>query len=345
MLILISIEEEKELLNNLINNSLDTFTINCIIKYANISTDIFNIDHNLLIKNLSSNLKNNIVLSKKFNNLSNILGFYDYESKQIYINSKVANKQYVISLIFHELDHASNYQKLNLEDKLQYLDTYLQNLKEKYPFVQKVPFAKNILKNKFLKSNCFSCGFNNAIIVKALDINLNFLKEGFTTYKQSKYEEYLNLSDSLTCKDNSYKNEMKVAKVLIETIGEDTVMQLEQHNDILELKEIFEKITQKQISFEDLIKQLNKTRVNSIKILENQQILDTMLKKIFLFRKAYDYGLVFDSNVLTLSQLQDLIASFEQNLEFQKKIKVTTYKNLNKINFKNNRSIEDTYIK
>ena len=103
---MISIEEEKELLNNLINNSLDTFTINCIIKYANISTDIFNIDHNLLIKNLSSNLKNNIVLSKKFNNLSNILGFYDYESKQIYINSKVANKQYVISLIFHELDHA-----------------------------------------------------------------------------------------------------------------------------------------------------------------------------------------------------------------------------------------------
>ena len=64
---------------------------------------------------------------------------------------------------------------------------------------------------------------------------------------------------------------MKVAQLIIDIIGEDITMQLEQNNDILGLKRIFEKITKKQVRFEDSIQQLNNTSIESNRMLENQK--------------------------------------------------------------------------
>ena len=74
MFILISVEEK--LLTNLEINSLNSFTTEFIIQYTNITTDIFNINHNILITRLSNNLKNNIILNEKFNPISNKLSAY-----------------------------------------------------------------------------------------------------------------------------------------------------------------------------------------------------------------------------------------------------------------------------
>lgn len=342
---MISIEEKEKLLNNLKNNSLNSFTIEYIIQYANISTDIFNIDHNILINRLSNNLTNNIILSKKNSIISNILGGYIGKSKQIFINSKMRNKQHIISLIFHELDHVANYQYIELEDKLKYLDIYAQRLHKEFPLALKIPFIKSIIIKRFLNSNSFSSGFNNPLVGKALGVNLNLFKEGFTTYKQSKYEQYLNLSDRLTIQDNQYKNAITVAQALIEIIGEDTIMQLEQNNNILELKKIFEKITQKQIYLENLILQLNNASTDSNRTLENQKILNNTLKKFFLCKKAYDYGIILDSPNLSLSKIQDLVTSYEKKIDLQKITSTFTFHNPNNKEVSNIISNTDSYTR
>ena len=341
---MISIEEKENLLNNLKYNSLNSFTVECIVQYANISSDIFNIDHGILINNLSNNLKNDIIFSKNFCLLSNILGSYNFESKQIMINAKVKNKQHIISLIFHELDHAASCQHIKPEDKLKYLSTYLEKLNTEHPFVFKIPFIKSFIEKRFLKSKSFSCGFNNPFIGKILGVNLNLFKEGITTYKQSKYEKYLNLSDRITTKDNNYKNEMRVAQLIIEIIGEDKIMQLEQNNDILGLKKNFESITQKQISFEDLIQQLNNTSIESKRILENQKKLNNTLEKIVLCKKAYDYCINLGESTLSLAEIQSLVTSYEEKLKFYSNIKKCTCQNVNNIDFKPVK-LEDSYIK
>lgn len=342
---MISVEEKEKLLSNLESDSLNSFTIEFVIQYANISTDIFNINHSILITRLSNNLKNNIILNKKFNRMYNPLAGYIFKSKQIFINPKIKNKQHIISLIFHELDHVANYQHIELEDKFEYLAIYFKRLNKKFPFILKSPFIKSAITKRFLNLDSFSSGFNNPLVGKALGVNLNLLKEGFTTYKQSKYEQYLNLSDRLTLKDNHYKNAMKVAQLFVELIGEDTIMQLEQDNDILSLKKLFETITQKQILFEDLIRQLNNTSINSNRILEKQQILDTTLKKITLCKKAYDYGIHLGSSNLSLTEIRNITASYEKKINFQKTINSSTYHNLDNNELNNTLFIQDNYVR
>lgn len=174
---MISSEEREKLLINLENKCLNTFTIEYIIQYANICTDIFNINHNVLIRRLSNNLANNITFSKNFNPLYEILGSYNYKSKQIFISPKIKNKQHIISIIFHELDHAANYQDICFEDKLKFLSIYYQRLSSQYPFMLNLPFIKTLITKRFLNFNSCSSGFNNPLIGKALGVNLNCLKK------------------------------------------------------------------------------------------------------------------------------------------------------------------------
>ena len=318
---MISIEEKETLLNHLKCYSLNTFTIECILQYANITTDIFNIDHNILINNLSNNIKKNITFSKKFNIFSKILGSYNFESKQIMINPKIKNNQHIISLIYHELDHAASSKDIKTEIRIEYLNLYFQRINEKHPFLLKIPFIKSFIKRKFLNSNSFMCGFNNPLVGKALGINLNLFKEGITTYKQSKYEKYLNLTDKITNQENYYKNEMKVAQTIIDIIGENLTIRLEQNNDILGLKKVFEKLTKKQVLFEDLIQQLNNASIESNRTLENQKKLNNTLQKIVLCKKAYDYNIDLGSSKLSLAEIQNIINSYEKKLKFHNKIK------------------------
>lgn len=342
---MISVEEKEALLNNLKCYSLNSFTIECIIQYANISTDIFNIDHTILIKNLSNNIKTNIIFKKKFYLFSDILGSYNFESKQIMINPKIKNEQHIISIIFHELDHAASFQYIKSKNINEYLNTYIQKLNSKHPILFKIPFIKSIVEKRFLSSSSLSCGFNNPLAGKSLGINLNLFKEGITTYKQSKYEQYLNLSDKITTQDNNYKNEMKVAQVIIDIIGEDITMQLEQNNDILGLKKIFEKKTKKQVLFEDLIRQLNNTSIESKRILENQKELNNTLQKIILCKKAYDYDIDLGTSYLSLSEIQNIINSYDKKLKFQNDIKSCNLQNTSTIDFYTAKDIEDSCIK
>lgn len=342
---MISIEEKKTLLNNLKYCSLNSFTIECIVQYANISTDIFNIDHSILIKNLSNNIKKDIIFQKKINVFSSILGSYNFESKQIMINPKIKNNQHIISLIFHELDHAASSQYIKPENKIEYLSTYTQRLYNTHPILLKIPFIRSFIEKNFLSSCSFSCGFNNPLVGRSLGINLNLFKEGITTYKQYKYEQYLNLSDKITNQDNNYKNEMKVAQLIIDIIGEDITMQLEQNNDILGLKRIFEKITKKQVRFEDLIQQLNNTSIESNRMLENQKKLNTTLQKIILCKKAYDYDIDLGSSNLSLAEIQNIINSYDKKLKFQNDIKNCNFQNICIKDFYTVKVIEDSYIK
>lgn len=318
---MISVEEKETLLNNLKCCSLNSYTIECIIRYADISTDIFNIDHNILIKNISNNIKKDIVFKKKYHLFSSVLGSYNFKSKQIMISPKLKNKQHIISIIFHELDHAASSQYIKSESINEYLSTYVRRLNNKHPILFKIPFVKYILKKRFLRLNSLSSGFNNTLAGKALGIDLNLFKEGITTYKQSKYEQYLHLSDRITTQENNYKNEMKVAQLIIDIIGEERTMKLEQNNDILGLKTIFEKITNKQVLFEDLIQQLNNTSIESRRILENQKELNATMQKIILCKKAYDYNIDIGNSNLSLAEIQNIITSYEKNLKFKNDVK------------------------
>ena len=304
--------EQKLLVNNLRKNGLNSMTTDYIIKYCNVSTDIFNFNHNIMIKRISNNICKNIIKDKKKSFFFNPLASFTHNTKQIVISSKITNEDYITSLILHEIDHAATYSKNTKAQEKQYMDIFNQKLNQKYSYIYKIPFIKKTFykyaRRKFLKKPTFSTGFYNPLAQKAFGINLNLLKEGVTTYKQTKYENYLDLKDKITVDDSFYKNALNVVNTIVKIIGEENLINFEQNNDFLSLKECFETNTQNQIPFIDLIKKLNRAEFDTRDTLKNQQILDRTLKKAELCKKAFDNNITLQRKNYSIREIEKMLS-------------------------------------
>lgn len=313
-------ENEKNLLlNNLINKGLDENTIDYLIRYSNMSTDLFNIDHTKLINKLSNNIDKNISQPKILNMFSGPVGAYFDINKSIIISPKIKNKEHLDSIAFHEIDHAATTEisnnTLSNEDKQEYLNLYIQRLNNKFHIIHKVPFINTIIKKSIFNvlnaKNITSKGFNNPICKKVFGIDFTNLTEGITTYKQSKYEDYLNVKSKLTNESKAYQDAKNVATTLVKIVGEENVIKFEENNDVLSLKKCFEENTQHQLPFEDLIKQLNRTESAFGNKQRHKQNLQELCKKAILLKNTSDYNINLGNKNYSNEELEYLLKQHE----------------------------------
>ena len=246
-----------------------------IIKYVSMNEKLFGniIDHKKMIDRIINNLDYSIKsMDKKASPTSELVriatqaGTYKPYPKKINVNPflKFASfisprgKQVLESVIMHEIDHCATteYLQIGEQEKEQYLQEYISNKKDRNSFlVKKATKFINDTYDKYDGKLPISGIFDyRQLATKGL--NLRYLNEGITEYKQDMYDKF----NGYKTRMEPYKTQKLVAQFIGKVIGEENLISMHFNNNYEGIRPPFNAKTGKDLN--DVVKKLNRnTRI------------------------------------------------------------------------------------